>query len=59
MTEQVVDPIQEALDPIVKVSSVNGQLQVTLREGTSGWEALGALETALVLIKNTYVVREG
>ena len=52
MTEQVVDPI-------VKVSSVNGQLQVTLREGTSGWEAIGALETALVLIKNTYVVKEG
>lgn len=59
MTEQIVDPIQEALDPIVKVSSNNGQLQVTIREGVSGWEAIGALETALVLIKNTYVTREG
>lgn len=59
MTEQVVDPIQEALDPIVQVTTVNGHLKVTLREGTSGWEAIGALETALVLIKNTYVVKEG
>lgn len=59
MTEQVVDPVQEALDPLVKVSSINGQLSVTIREGLTGWEAIGALETALVLIKNTYVVREG
>lgn len=59
MTEQTVDPIQEALDPIVSVTSVNGQLQVKLREGVTGWEAIGALETALVLIKNTYVTREG
>ena len=59
MTEQIVDPIQQALDPIVKVGSVDGQLQVTIREGVTGWEAIGALETALVLIKNTYVTREG
>ena len=59
MTEQIVDPIQQALDPIVKVGAVDGQLQVTIREGVTGWEAIGALETALVLIKNTYVVKEG
>lgn len=59
MTEQISDPIQEALDPIVSVTSNNGQLQVKLREGVSGWEAIGALETALVLIKGTYVTREG
>ncbi len=48
------DPIEQQLSPIVKVTDVNGQLQLTIREGVSGWEAIGALKVAILLIENTY-----
>lgn len=48
------DPIQQELVPIVKVTDKNGQLQLTIREGVSGWEAIGALKLAIHLIEKTY-----
>ena len=40
--------------PLITVSDSNGQLQLTIRDGVSGWEALGALEVAALLIRNSY-----
>lgn len=54
MSTQTNDPIEQELSPIVKVTDKNGQLQLTIREGVSGWEAIGALKLAITLIENTY-----
>lgn len=54
MSTQTNDPIEQELVPIVKVTDKNGQLQLTIREGVSGWEAIGALKLAITLIENTY-----
>lgn len=50
---QTTSETQDAL-PLIVINDSDGKLQLTIRDGVSGWEALGALEVAALLIRNTY-----
>ena len=55
-TEQTVTEPQQTEDntPLIVNNDSDGKLQLTIRDGVSGWEALGSLEVAALLIRNTY-----
>ena len=52
-TDQTIPETQDTL-PLIVINDSDGKLQLTIRDGVSGWEALGALEVAALLIRNTY-----
>jgi hypothetical protein len=40
--------------PIVTVDSVDGSIQISLRQGVHEWQAIGLLEVALDLLRSKY-----
>lgn len=45
---------QKSLAPLVGVNVEDGRVSVSLRTGVEAWQALGALEIAAKLIRNSY-----
>lgn len=45
---------QQAITPLVGVDVKEGRVTVSLRNGAEAWQALGALEIAASLIRNSY-----
>ena len=58
-TDQTIPETQDPTEtqdntPLIVINDSDGKLQLTIRDGVSGWEALGSLEVAALLIRNTY-----
>lgn len=51
-TEQ--DAVQAQLQPMIGLNVVDGKVQVTVSPAVEYWQAIGLLEVALKLIKDSY-----
>lgn len=51
-TEQ--DTVQAQLQPMVGVNVTDNKIQLTVKAGVEHWQAIGLLEVALKLLKDSY-----
>lgn len=51
---QQQEATQQLIAPLVGVDVKDGRVTVSLRNGAEAWQALGALEIAATLIRNSY-----
>lgn len=53
-TEHEQDSVQAQLQPMVGLNVVDNRVQLTIKSGVEHWQAIGLLEVALKLLKDSY-----